>query len=214
MAARLREGHVFRKLNTGDCVFIEYAPLETAWTPVVGENYLYIYCLWTLAPYRGKGYGSGLMNSCIDDARRNGKSGVCMLGAQKQKAWLTDQSFAKSCGFQTVDSTDSGYELLALSLDGTVPHFTDSAKASKIEARELTIFYDLQCPYVLQSIETVRAYCVQHAVPLTLIEVDSLEKAKSLPCPFNNYAVFYKGTLQTVNLLLDMEQLKRIVDKE
>lgn len=36
LAARLREGHVFRKLNTGDCVFIEYAPLETAWTPVVG----------------------------------------------------------------------------------------------------------------------------------------------------------------------------------
>ena len=46
LAARLPEGHVFRKLNTGDCVFIEYAPLETAWVPVVGENYLYIYCLW------------------------------------------------------------------------------------------------------------------------------------------------------------------------
>ena len=38
LAARLREGHVFRKLNTGDCVFIEYAPLETAWTPVVGRE--------------------------------------------------------------------------------------------------------------------------------------------------------------------------------
>ena len=57
LAARLREGHVFRKLNTGDCVFIEYAPLETAWTPVVGENYLYIYCLWVLGAPRGSGYG-------------------------------------------------------------------------------------------------------------------------------------------------------------
>lgn len=35
LAARLPEGHVFRKLNTGDCVFIEYAPLETAWVLVV-----------------------------------------------------------------------------------------------------------------------------------------------------------------------------------
>lgn len=38
LAARLPEGHVFRKLNTGDCVFIEYAPLETAWVPVVGRT--------------------------------------------------------------------------------------------------------------------------------------------------------------------------------
>lgn len=55
LAARLPEGHVFRKLNTGDCVFIEYAPLETAWVPVVGENYLYIYCLWVLGAPRGSG---------------------------------------------------------------------------------------------------------------------------------------------------------------
>ena len=27
---RLDEGHVFRKLNSKDCVFIEYAPLEKA----------------------------------------------------------------------------------------------------------------------------------------------------------------------------------------
>ena len=55
LAARLPEGHVFRKLNTGHCVFIEYAPLETAWVPVVGENYLYIYCLWVLGAPRGSG---------------------------------------------------------------------------------------------------------------------------------------------------------------
>ena len=28
---RLREGHVFRKLDAKGVVFIEYAPLETAW---------------------------------------------------------------------------------------------------------------------------------------------------------------------------------------
>lgn len=30
LADRLKEGHVFRKLNVRGCVFIEYAPLETA----------------------------------------------------------------------------------------------------------------------------------------------------------------------------------------
>lgn len=45
LAHRLREGHVFRKLRGKECVFIEYAPLEAAWVPVLGENFYYIYCL-------------------------------------------------------------------------------------------------------------------------------------------------------------------------
>lgn len=126
LSARLPEGHVFRKLDVKDCVFIEYAPLETAWVPVVGDNWLYIYCLWVASTQKGHGYGSALLESCIDDARRQGKSGVCMLGAEKQKAWLSDQSFARRFGFETVDTTPDGYELLALSLDGTKPRFAPS----------------------------------------------------------------------------------------
>ena len=124
---RLKEGHVFRKLDEKATVFIEYAPLETAWVPIEGRHYLYIYCLWVSGEHKGKGYGKALMEYCLNDARAQGKSGVCMLGAKKQKAWLSDQSFAKRFGFQTVDTTDSGYELLALSFDGTVPRFTERA---------------------------------------------------------------------------------------
>ena len=40
LAERLKEGHVLRKLNIKGCVFIEYAPLETAWVPVVGDNFI------------------------------------------------------------------------------------------------------------------------------------------------------------------------------
>lgn len=214
LSARLREGHVLRKLNVKGCVFIEYAPLESAWVPIDGENYFYIYCLWAASPYKGKGYGQALISSCIEDARTKGKSGICMLGAKKQKAWLTDQSFAKSFGFETVDEADSGYELLALSFDGTVPHFTRSAAEGKIDSRELTIYYDLQCPYVGQSLDKVWHYCQQEGVPLSLIPVETLEQAKSLPCVFNNWAVFYNGKLQTVNLLLDAESLKRILKKD
>ena len=50
---RLGEGHVFRKLPGSACAFIEYAPVETAWAPVEGENYLYIYCLWVQGAPKG-----------------------------------------------------------------------------------------------------------------------------------------------------------------
>ncbi len=79
------------------------------------------------------------MEYCLADAKAKGKSGVCMLGAKKQKSWLSDQSFAKRFGFEVVDTTDNGYELLALSFYGTTPRFTDNAKSMKIRNEELTI---------------------------------------------------------------------------
>ena len=77
------------------------------------------------------------MEYCLADAGAKGKSGVCMLGAQKQKAWLSDQSFAKKYGFQVVDTAAGGYELLALSFDGTAPRFTDAARRGTIPEQEL-----------------------------------------------------------------------------
>lgn len=71
-----------------------------------------------------------------------------MLGSHKQKSWLSDQAFAKKQGFEVVDQTENGYELLALSLDGTKPRFMENAKQMRIENQELTLFYDDQCPFI------------------------------------------------------------------
>lgn len=212
LSERLKEGHVFRKLNARATVFIEYAPLETAWVPIIGDNYYYIYCLWSLGSYKGKGYGKSLMEYCLEEAKEKGKSGVCMLGAKKQKAWLSDQSFARKFGFKVVDTTNNGYELLALSFDGTTPKFAQNVKKQEIESKELTIYYDMQCPYVYQTIDMIKQYCEANDVPASLIEVDTLQKAKELPCVFNNWGVFYKGKFATVNLL-DVAYLKRIIKK-
>lgn len=211
LVERLNEGHVFRKLNEKEIVFIEYAPVEKAWVPIIGDNFYYIYCLWVLGNHAGKGYGRKLMEYCIQDAKDNGKSGICMLGSKKQKHWLTDQTFAKKFGFEIVDSAANDYELFALSFDGMTPKFTDKAKLGEIDNKELTIYYDLQCPYMLQNIETISKYCENKGILVSMINIDSLDKAKDLPCPFNNFAVFYGGKFQTVNLLLDTTVLDRII---
>lgn len=212
LSERLGEGHVFRKLNAKATVFIEYAPLETAWVPINGDNYLYLYCLWVTGSYKGKGYGKALMEYCLADAKEKGKSGICMLGAKKQKSWLSNQAFAKKFGFEVVDTTDNGYELLALSLDGTTPRFAPNVKTPKIESKELTIYYDLQCPYIRQNIEMIKQHCEESNVPVSFIQVDTLQKAKELPCVFNNWGVFYNGNFETVNLL-DINYLMRILNK-
>ncbi len=68
-------------------------------------------------------------------------------------------------------------------------------------------------PYVSQNVEQMKLYCEMNNVPVSLIEVDTLQKAKELPCVFNNWAVFYKGKFETVNLLLDIAYLERILKK-
>ena len=148
---RLPEGHVFRKLDVKEKVFIEYAPLETAWVPVEGDNYLYLYCLWVAGAYKGKGYG-------------------------------------------------------------TLPRFTDQARAGTIEEKALTIYYSDQCPYAVNSLEIIRQVCGEAGAPYSLVPVDTLEKAKALPGVFNNYAVFYGGAFQTVNLL-DAASLRRLLKR-
>lgn len=198
---RIKEGHVFRKLNQRGKVFIEYAPLENAWVPIEGNNFMYIYCLWASGSFKGKGYATSLLNDCIEDAKKQGKSGVCILSSKKKKPYMSDKKFMTTFGFEVVDSIDPDYELLALSFDNTVPHFVDETRQLKLDSQILTIYYGPQCPLIPNCIEQIKVYCDEHQIEVSLRIVDTLEKAKHVPCIFNNWAVFYKGEYQGVSLL-------------
>lgn len=197
---RLPEGYVFRKLDARGKVFIEYTPLESAWVPVIGDNYLYIHCLWVSGSFKGKGYATELLASCIADAKKQGRSGVCVISAKKKKPFLSDKAFMLKHGFVLVDRIGE-YELLALSFNDTKPQFTETAREQTIASEDLTIYYGSQCPYIPNCINEIQAYCKLEGIPLTLIQVDTLDKAKSMPCVFNNWAVFYRGKFETVHLL-------------
>lgn len=201
ISERLKEGHIFRKLDAKGKVFIEYAPLETAWVPVNGENYIYIYCFWVSGSFKSKGHGKKLLEYCIEDARSKGKSGVCVISSKRKTPFLTDKKYMQKYGFKVVDRIGSEYELLALSFDQSMPTFSINAHKQEIDSKALTIYYGRQCPYILNCIEQVEKFCKGHSIPLNLIEIDTLEKAKSVPCVFNNWAVFYNGKFRTVHLM-------------
>ena len=52
---------MFRKLDARGKIFIEYEPNETAWVPIIGKNYEYIYCLWVAGSFKGNGIGKELL---------------------------------------------------------------------------------------------------------------------------------------------------------
>jgi predicted GNAT family acetyltransferase len=207
---RISEGHVFRKLDEKGKIFIEYSPLETAWVPVCGDNFLYIYCLWVSGSFKGKGYGKELLEYCINDAKSQGKSGVCVLSSEKKKPFLSDKKYMLKYGFKVVDTVGGEYELLALSFDGKIPFFADNVKQMSITDKELTIYYGPQCPYIPNCIEQVKNYCESTDIPLKLVAIDSLAKAKNAPCVFNNWAVCYNGKFETLHLLNE-SYLKKLI---
>ena len=57
LSERLREGHVFRKLDAKATVFIEYAPLETAWVPINGTTICIFIAYGLLAVTKEKDMG-------------------------------------------------------------------------------------------------------------------------------------------------------------
>lgn len=124
-----------------------------------------------------------------------------MLSSNKKKPFLSDKKFFVRHGFQVVDKLEGDYELLALSFDGSLPRFADNARQMRIDSQDLTIYYSPQCPYIPDCMAQVQELCALKGLPLHLVPVESAPQAKALPCPFNNWAVFHRGKLQTLHLL-------------
>ncbi len=193
MKERLANGHVFRKLDARGKIFIEYEPIETAWVPISGENYEYIYCLWVAGRFKGNGIARELLEYAISDAKEKNMSGICTLVAKKKKPFLGEKKFFLHFGFEVVDSIQD-YELLALKFDDNdTPKFNDNARLMKIDDDDFTIYYTNQCPYVEYEIKELTDYAESNNIKLNFIKIDSLEKAKNAPCIINNWANFYRG---------------------
>ncbi len=208
--SKLKDGHVFRKLNARGKIFIEYEPIETAWVPINGKNYEYIYCLWVAGSFKGKGIARELLEYAINDAKSKKMSGICTLVSTKKKPFLGEKKFFEYFGFKVVDSIND-YELLALQFDDKdTPKFSDSARCLEIDSQDFTIYYSNECPYVEYEVKELTDYAKKNNIKLNFIKIDSLEKAKNAPCIINNWANFYKGEFIS-NTILNANAFEKLL---
>lgn len=208
--SKLKDGHVFRKLNARGKTFIEYEPVETAWVPITGKNYEYIYCLWVAGSFKGKGIGKELLEYAIKDAKEKNMNGLCTLTSKKKKPFIGDKKFFLHFGFEVVDEVGD-YELLALKFNNEgVPKFNDNARKMKIEDKDFTIYYSRECPYTLYEVKELTDYAKENNIKINFIKVDTLEKAKEVPCIFNNWANFYKGEFIS-NTILNANSFAKLI---
>ena len=208
--SKLKDGHVFRKLNDRGKIFIEYEPIETAWVPINGKNYMYIYCLWVAGSFKGKGIGKELLEYAINDSNNKKMSGICTLLSKKKKPFIGDKKFFEHFNFKVVDSIND-YELMVLQFDNNeTPKFSDSARSMTIDSNDFTIYYSNECPYVEYEVKELSKYAKEHNIKINFIKIDTLNLAKNAPCIFNNWANFYKGEFIS-NTILNANALEKLI---
>lgn len=92
MKERFSDGLVFKRLDDRGKAFIEYMPIEKAWKPILGKNYMVINCLWVSGKFKGKGISNELLNECINDAKKQKMDGIAVVSSTKVKPYLTDKN--------------------------------------------------------------------------------------------------------------------------
>jgi GNAT superfamily N-acetyltransferase len=176
---------------------IEYLPGEFCWRPVDASGYLFIHCLFVgfRKAYKGKGYGSMMLNECLKDARRENKYGVAVV--TRQGAFMAGSEIFLKNGFTVADSAPPDFELLVKKLkpDAPEPVFKGKWNEKLLSFKEgLTIIRANQCPYsrknVREIIETAKS---RFKMTPKLVEYQTYLEAQNSPIPFGTFGIIYQG---------------------
>ncbi|EAZ83438.1 hypothetical protein BB14905_17575, partial [Bacillus sp. B14905] len=177
--------------------FIEYTDAEYSSRVVHAEGYIMIHCLWVSAV--GKGYGTQLLQKCIDDAKQRGKKGVAVL-TNDHTSWTPSKALFLQHQFQLVATATApfDFELLVYPFSGDVelPYFPENWHERLAGYHNLTILRSFQCPYVEVATENILAAASKLDISVDLVEIQSREELmEKSPTPYGIFSVIYKGQL-------------------
>ncbi|MBM4169657.1 MAG: GNAT family N-acetyltransferase [Ignavibacteria bacterium] len=206
MKKRFEEGLVFKRLDQRGKVLIEYMPIETAWKPVVGKNFLVINCLWVSGQFKGKGLSTRLLEECIQDAKKEKKDGIAVVTSTKVRPFLTDKNFFLKNGFESIDTAPPYFELLVMKFNKNAPNprFADHAKKGTCERKKgLTFIYSNQCPFMDEYVELMAGIARKKKVPCTIQKLKSCKEAQKMGSPFGTLGIYYNGELKLHELMTE-----------
>ncbi len=172
--------------------FIEYVPSEYAWRGVKADGYMFIHCIWVIGKNKGQGYGTKLLQQCLNDAK--GMNGVVVMTSDK--TWLPKKDLFVKNGFEKVDSASPAFELY-------VKQFSDSAARPKFSTipvsrlqkyREgVTIFKSDQCPYADGYANLAKEIARQAGVPCRIEHIENFKQAQNGVDSYGTFSVALNG---------------------
>lgn len=214
LSERLDEGLVFlRSVERGKC-FIEYIPAENAWVPIEAGGYMHINCFWVSGSLKGHGYSNELLNSCIEDAKAQGRKGLTVISSPKKMPFLSDPKYLAYKGFLVADTAEPNFTLMYLPFEenAPVPKFREQAKRPHISENGFVLYYTNGCPFTAKYVPVIEACAEQNGIPFKSIHIESREAAQNAPAAWTNYALFYNGEYVT-NEILSEKKFLALVEK-
>lgn len=213
LAERLAEGMGLHILYEGkrSVGFIEYIPAEYSWRVIDAPGALVIHCLWVVGSGKGKGYGTRLLDLCLEQARAQGKTGVTMLSSRGN--WLATEKIFLKAGFAEVGQAPPAFKLLwhPLQEGAARPSLPNDWEARAAAFGEgATILYTDQCPYMPDAVQGALEAFAARGVAARAIKLETAAEARRIsPTPYGVFATVLDGRLLTYHYLGNPE-LKRL----
>ena len=183
--------------------FIEYIPGEFAWRAVNAPGYLVIHCLWVVGKGKGKGYGSQLLQLCLDDARAQNKHGVVMVSSDG--VWLAKKDLFIKQGFKEVGQAPPSFSLLVYRFDDApLPAFPKDWEERQARfGKGLTVIRTPQCPYNEDAANIALEYAAEQKIDARVVAFESAKELQlNSPSPYGAFGLVLNGRLLAYHYLL------------
>ena len=175
------------------------------------ETFFILTCnfLWVTGFLNGYGYSSELLNMCIEDSKKKGMDGICILSTKKKTSYLADPKFLAYKGFKVCDEANNGIQLWYLSFkDSVSPKFKSCAKDCHIDELGFVLYYTNQCPFNAKYVPVIENVSKDLNIAFKAIHLDTKEKAQNAPTPITTYALFYNGEYVTNDVMNEKKFIK------
>ena len=172
---------------------LEYIPGEYAHRPVDAEGYMFIHCIFVgfKTQFKGKGYASSLIDSCLQEAKDLNKNGVAVV--TRKGSFMANKDIFLKKGFIAVDSAKPDFELLVLKFDiaATDPKFKSFSLVKYDNG--LTIIRSAQCPYSVKNVDAILKTAKKLKIKANLIEIEDSESAQQTPSAFGTFCIIHNN---------------------
>jgi hypothetical protein len=170
---------------------IEYIPGKYAHRPVDAVGYMFIHCIFVgfKTEFKGKGYASSLIDSCLEEAKRLNMYGVAVV--TRKGSFMANKDIFIKKGFESVDTAKPDFELLVLKFDkaATNPKFKNFSTDKYYKG--LTIIRSAQCPYSVKNVDSILKTARKLKIKADLIEIEDSESAQQTPSAFGTFCIIH-----------------------
>lgn len=192
--------------------FIEYIPGEYSWRGISADGYMVIHCIWVVGRAKGHGFGSKLLEQCLNDARS--MNGVAVVTG---RTWLPRPELFVKGGFVKVDSLAPDVELYAKRLkeNAPMPHFNEGSERKLLEcASGITVFASNQCPYSDSAVKEMTDVAQRFGLPIRVVELNDCKEAQRNVHPYGTFCVVVDGQIMAYRPIGARGLIKRLSEKE